>query len=46
LKVIGFWPEPGVGWPARRRERLDAELARMARFTGVETVTWSARYSG
>jgi len=41
LKVIGFWPEPGVKWPAMRHEKLAAELDRMRRFIGVERVEWS-----
>jgi hypothetical protein len=41
LNVIGFWPEPGVKWPESRREKLAAELDRMRRFIGVETVKWS-----
>ncbi len=40
LAVHGFWPEPGVRWTQRRRERLEAELARMARFVGAEDVRW------
>ena len=33
-----IWPEAGVKWTAARNAKLDAELARMARFIGVETV--------
>ena len=40
LQVVGFWPEPGVKWPARRHQRLAAELARFARFGGLERVEW------
>ncbi len=39
LNVLNFWPEPGVAWSARRRERVTAELDRMARFVGVEQIT-------
>ncbi|WP_093975290.1 winged helix-turn-helix domain-containing protein [Boseongicola aestuarii] len=41
LNVIGFWPELGVKWPGSRREKLAAELERMRRFIGVETVKWT-----
>jgi len=35
MRVLNFWPEPGVDWTARRKAKLDAELDRMARFVGV-----------
>jgi len=38
LTVLNLWVEPGVRWLAARAEKLEAELARMARFIGVETV--------
>jgi uncharacterized protein YcaQ len=41
LQVIGFWPEPGVRWPARRWHKLDAELARLGRLIGAGAVTWT-----
>ncbi len=40
LTVTGFWPEPGVKWPAARRAKLDTELARFARFVGLKTIDW------
>ncbi|MBR9835761.1 MAG: winged helix-turn-helix domain-containing protein [Alphaproteobacteria bacterium] len=40
LTVIRLWPEPGVKWPPARQARLEAELARMARFIGVQAVVW------
>ncbi|UWQ02345.1 winged helix DNA-binding domain-containing protein [Aliiroseovarius crassostreae] len=40
LSVIGFWPEQGMRWGAQRRGKLEAELARFARFAGLERVTW------
>lgn len=40
LTVKQVWPEPGVRWTARRAARLDAELARMARFVGMKEVIW------
>ncbi len=41
LRVTGFWPEPGVKWPARRHARLAAELRRFARLGGLERVEWA-----
>ncbi len=38
LTVMKFWPEPGVTWSARRHEKLEAELARLARFVGVPRI--------
>ncbi len=38
LQVLGLWWEPGVRAGRLRRERLHAELARMARFVGAERV--------
>jgi uncharacterized protein YcaQ len=38
LAVRKLWLEPGVRRSAGRLERLEAELARLARFTGVEEV--------
>lgn len=40
LSVIGFWPEPGVRWVAARHAKLDGELARFARFAGLDQVHW------
>ncbi|HHL20893.1 MAG TPA: winged helix-turn-helix domain-containing protein [Aliiroseovarius sp.] len=42
LMVTGFWPEAGVKWPVARRARLDAELARFARFAGLDAIHWQA----
>ncbi|MFW2544147.1 winged helix-turn-helix domain-containing protein [Primorskyibacter sp. 2E107] len=41
LDVTALWPERGLRWGAGRQARLEAELARVARFTGVEAVRWS-----
>lgn len=41
LDIIGFWPEPGVKWTAKRRERLDAELKRLMRLVGAGDVVWA-----
>jgi hypothetical protein len=38
LSVKAFWPERGVRMGSGRRQRLDAELDRIARFTGMEDV--------
>ena len=43
LVVRRFWLEPGVRWNATRREKLEAELARMARLAGVGQVVWRER---
>ncbi|RVV96974.1 winged helix-turn-helix domain-containing protein [Mesobaculum littorinae] len=41
LHVAALWPEPGVRMGTGRRARLDAALARTARFAGLDTVTWA-----
>lgn len=41
LNVMNLWPEQGVKWTAARFKKLDAELARLARFVSVDNVTWS-----
>ena len=38
LSVTGFWPEPGIRMGRLRQDRLLAELARVARFSGVPSV--------
>ncbi|MFP5075918.1 winged helix-turn-helix domain-containing protein [Rhizobium sp. YIM 134829] len=40
LEVKRLWWEPGVRTSAGRTERLEAELARVARFAGVAEVVW------
>lgn len=40
LNVLRLWREPKVKWTAARAEKLDAELARMARFVGLQEVVW------
>ncbi len=40
LTVLNFWPEPGVKWPPARHDKLRAELDRLRRFAGVETLVW------
>ena len=41
LTVLNLWPEAGVRWPSSRHDRLAAELDRMRRFIGVDTVEWA-----
>jgi len=40
LRVLALWPEPGVAWPQSRHDRLAAELERLRRFVGVDTIVW------
>ncbi|KCZ90870.1 winged helix-turn-helix domain-containing protein [Hyphomonas johnsonii] len=40
LSVHNVWPEPGVKWTDARQRKLEAELARMARFVGASDVVW------
>ncbi|MCF1447796.1 winged helix-turn-helix domain-containing protein [Agrobacterium vitis] len=40
LDVKRLWLEPGIRPSTGRLEKLDQELARLARFTGVETVSY------
>ncbi|OQP83894.1 hypothetical protein BTR14_21375 [Rhizobium rhizosphaerae] len=42
LEVKKLWWEPGLRASAGRHERLEAELARLARFSGLERVIWLA----
>ena len=41
LRVRGFWPEAGVRMGAGRQQRLEAEVARLARFAGCDRVAFS-----
>ena len=45
LNVLRLWKEPKVAWPRARIEKLEAELARMIRFVGLEQVIWSDQAS-
>ena len=40
LRVKAFWPEPGLKTSAARAARLEAEIARMARFADCERVEY------
>ena len=42
LAVRAFWPECGVAMGAGRRRRLEAELDRLARFSGCDRVEFAA----
>ncbi len=46
LDVRRLWWEPGVKGSAGRIERLEAELSRLARFTGVDEVRWLDGWQG
>jgi hypothetical protein len=39
--VLRLWKEPKVRWAPSRTEKLEAELARLARFVGLEQVIWT-----
>ncbi len=40
LNILNLWPEAGVKWTAARAEKLDAELARLARLVGADAISW------
>lgn len=42
LNVTAVWPEPGVRWSAASVQRLETELERVARFAGLESVSWAS----
>lgn len=46
MRVVGFWPEPGVKWGAARHRKLEMELARFARLAGIAQVEWLAARTG
>lgn len=46
MRVVGFWPEPGVTWSAARFDRLEAELVRFARLAGIRQVDWTVGRTG
>ena len=43
LNVINFWQEPGIKWGSARQKKLNAELDRLTRFVGLDTVNWPAK---
>ena len=40
LEVKNFWSEEGVKWGDQRWQKIDAELARLGRFVGIDTIKW------
>jgi len=38
LKVLKLWKEPNIRWSGRQDDKLEAELKRLSRFIGVETI--------
>ena len=40
LRVLNLWKEPKTKWTPARLAKLDAELARMSRFVGLEQLIW------
>lgn len=42
LQIRALWPEPGGRWSAARTRRLWAELHRVARFAGLESVVFAS----
>lgn len=40
LRVLNLWKEPKVKWTDARAAKLEAELARLMRFVGLERVIW------
>ncbi len=41
LNVLDYWPEPGVAYTVKRAEKLDAELFRLSRLAGLNSVIWN-----
>jgi uncharacterized protein len=41
LKVTAVWPEPKIHWSTARFSRLEAELSRVCRFCGLDTVEFA-----
>ncbi len=40
LQITALWPERGLRWGAARQDRLEAELTRVARFAGLDRLSW------
>ena len=40
LNVHNFWQEADVNWSDKRREKLNAELERLASFVGLSQINW------
>jgi uncharacterized protein YcaQ len=43
LNVMRLWAEPTITWSTARAQKLDAELARLAKFVGVQEVVWTKK---
>ncbi len=41
ITVTNLWREQRVQWTGKRQDKLDVELARMARLAGAEVVDWA-----
>lgn len=41
LRVTALWPEQDVKWSPARNKRLEAELERVARFAGLDSVSFA-----
>jgi len=41
LNVLNSWSEPGVEQTPKRTEKLEAELSRLCRLAGLDTVRWT-----
>ncbi len=44
LRVKALWPERGIRWSKTRNQLLEAELDRVARFAGLDEVTYGTGY--
>lgn len=40
LRVLNLWLEPNVKWTSARANKVEAELARMMRFVGLNQLIW------
>lgn len=40
IQVLQLWSEPGIKWSKTRAQKLDAELDRLARLIGAQTIHW------
>ena len=41
LNILNLWPEDGIKWGPKRKEKLEAELAKFACLAGLEAVNWA-----
>lgn len=40
LHIVHLWKEPGIQWTAKRAQKLDTELGRIARFVDTPDIRW------